>query len=169
MILESGKDMMNLVDHSMDLFRLEDGSYHLQAEKVDLAGIITQSVRELSPLIHRRNITIRIQMNGRPLGPADKLPFSGEQSLLKAMFRNLIKNALEASPEGQSVRINIRIVEYIEIAIHNEGIVPKAVRDRFFEKICHLRQTRRHGARRFQRFAHGQSSRRPYGNAIRSG
>jgi signal transduction histidine kinase len=62
----------------------------------------------------------------------------GEKSLLENMFSNLIKNAIEASPEGKSVSVGIEIEEkgdsrYLIVDIHNLSTVPDEIRDKFFE------------------------------------
>jgi signal transduction histidine kinase len=62
----------------------------------------------------------------------------GEETLLELMFANLIKNGIEASPVGGSIRISIDTVlesgqAYYLIDIHNRGIVPMDIRERFFD------------------------------------
>ena len=52
-----------------------------------------------------------------------------------------MKNALEASPEGGEVRVTLHHVsdadgDCVELAVHNAGEVPAAVRERFFEKYA---------------------------------
>ena len=62
----------------------------------------------------------------------------GEEALLEIMFANLIKNAIEASPQGGPVSISIttdisRGQTYHLIDIHNMGAIPMDVREIFFE------------------------------------
>jgi hypothetical protein len=57
------------------------------------------------------------------------------------MFANLLKNAVEASPPGGKVTITFRDNPCeedapAEISIHNEGAVPAAIRERFFQKFA---------------------------------
>lgn len=56
--------------------------------------------------------------------------------LLYPMLANLIKNAVEASPEGDRITISLTNGDSAVISIHNKGTVPEDVRDRFFEKYA---------------------------------
>ncbi|MBT7891435.1 MAG: ATP-binding protein, partial [Deltaproteobacteria bacterium] len=52
-----------------------------------------------------------------------------------SMLANLIKNAVEASPEGESISINVDKKESAIVSIHNKGVVPEEIGDKFFEKF----------------------------------
>ncbi|MBF0426861.1 MAG: ATP-binding protein, partial [Magnetococcales bacterium] len=53
------------------------------------------------------------------------------------LFGNLIKNALEASPEGGCVTITLaREGGWGVVGIHNQGCVPSPIREKFFEKFA---------------------------------
>jgi signal transduction histidine kinase len=60
----------------------------------------------------------------------------GEGLLCYSMLSNLVKNALEASPEGGVVTIGLCTGAQPEVTVHNMGAVPEAIRDRFFEKYA---------------------------------
>jgi len=55
------------------------------------------------------------------------------------MFANLMKNSIEASPEGETISVSIDTVErpgqmrFHVIDIHNMGVVPMDIREKFFE------------------------------------
>jgi signal transduction histidine kinase len=50
------------------------------------------------------------------------------------MMANLIKNAAEASSEGEQITISLKNSDFAEIRIHNKGSVPEEIRDTFFDK-----------------------------------
>jgi CheY-like chemotaxis protein len=59
----------------------------------------------------------------------------GEELLCYSMLGNLVKNAIEASPEGGTVDLSIgRTDGEAIVRVHNAGAVPEAIRSRFFEK-----------------------------------
>jgi signal transduction histidine kinase len=58
----------------------------------------------------------------------------GAHPLLYSMLCNLIKNAIEASPEGGSVALSITREDGVRLEIRNRGAVPAEIRPRFFEK-----------------------------------
>src|SRR5262249_4542477 len=60
-----------------------------------------------------------------------------EELLCYSLLANLLKNAVEASSEGATVAVTFgRQLEGVLIDIHNDGAVPAAIRDRFFEKYA---------------------------------
>src|SRR6185295_20378975 len=68
----------------------------------------------------------------------------GEELLCYSMLGNLVKNAIEASPEGGEVTLSIdedaSIIHSdgtqgaLLVAVHNVGEIPDAVKANFFEK-----------------------------------
>ena len=54
--------------------------------------------------------------------------------MLFSLFANLVKNAIEASPEAEHITIFLDKRETAMISIHNQGAVPKEIRDKFFDK-----------------------------------
>jgi signal transduction histidine kinase len=50
------------------------------------------------------------------------------------MLVNLIKNALEASPDDTDVLVSVEKDAAVHIVIENSGEVPPDIRDRFFDK-----------------------------------
>jgi CheY-like chemotaxis protein len=58
------------------------------------------------------------------------------------MLGNLMKNAIEASPEGGTVTVSIEGPrDVIMVRLHNAGAVPEAIRDSFFEKYHSVGKT----------------------------
>ena len=50
------------------------------------------------------------------------------------MLSNLVKNALEASPDGGRVSVVLRAGTTLDVVIANAGAVPVSIRGNFFEK-----------------------------------
>jgi len=62
------------------------------------------------------------------------LAFS-EEFLIEDMLMNLVKNAVEASPKGSEVMISCQTEwDTVRFDIHNKGVAPESIRDRFFDK-----------------------------------
>jgi signal transduction histidine kinase len=77
-------------------------------------------------------------MFGRQIDLKDEFLIAGEETLLETMFTNLIKNAIEASPEGGTVTVSMNTIEmqgqpFHLIDIHNLGVIPMDIRENFFE------------------------------------
>ena len=62
----------------------------------------------------------------------------GDEDFLEMMFANLIKNAIDASPENVDVSVSVDLKKrngksFHVIDVHNLGIVPQDIRGKFFE------------------------------------
>ncbi|MDH5682818.1 MAG: ATP-binding protein, partial [Spirochaetota bacterium] len=75
-------------------------------------------------------------LNGEPIDNNLGYSIQGEGIHLGNLFGNLIKNAIEASPDKSKITININSnhKDYHEITIHNLGVVPEIIRESFFER-----------------------------------
>lgn len=125
--------VLSMVNLSLDLFRMEEGTYRLRAQAVDLAALAHTVRREL--LAHARSKGVRLALDL----PDEPVYAQGEDLLCYAILANLLKNALEASPEGAEVKLTLRRQfdgngDCVALDIHNEGEVPPQARERFFEK-----------------------------------
>jgi PAS domain S-box-containing protein len=135
MIKEAGLKMLGMINLSLDLYKMETGTYALDPRPVDLAGVLGSVVRDLGPYIRGRQLEVVFETDGREglVGPMIVL---GETLLYVSLFSNLLKNAVEASPHGGTVQVSLVGRDRVWAAIHNAGTVPEAVRDRFFEKYA---------------------------------
>ena len=127
--------VLSMVNLSLDLFRMEEGTYRLRAQAVDLGALVHTVTRELQAHARSKNLRTVLQLPGTPLYA------QGEELLCYSTVANLLKNALEASPEGGEVRVTLRRVDdangdCVALEVHNAGEVPEAVRERFFEKYA---------------------------------
>ncbi|MDM8535441.1 ATP-binding protein, partial [Desulfobacterales bacterium HSG17] len=82
----------------------------------------------------RKELKIKIIFNGKTPENQKKFLIMGEELLCYSMLGNLIKNALEASPERETVTIMLNNEKDCVIRIHNKGSVPKDIHDNFFDK-----------------------------------
>jgi signal transduction histidine kinase len=51
------------------------------------------------------------------------------------MISNLVVNAIEASSKGEPVQLRVDTASPLSVSIVNNGTVPVAIRERFFEKF----------------------------------
>lgn len=121
MIEHSGYRILEMVNRSLDLFRMEQGSYTIRAARIDVADIAKRAASELETKY------VSCEVRGRGFA-------RGEELLTYSMLANLIKNAVEASPVGGTVRIVVEDGEQISIRVTNSGAVPAELREHFFDK-----------------------------------
>jgi signal transduction histidine kinase len=131
----AGYRMLNMINQSLDLYRMERGVYELTPAQVDVLPILDNIAGELHGVIEAQDQSLDIAVRGAPRQPGDAFTVRGEEMLLYTMFSNLIKNALEASPRGGRVSIALAEGPTMDVAIANAGAVPLAIRPTFFEKF----------------------------------
>lgn len=133
MVEHAAKRVLSMVNLSLDLFRMEEGSYRLRPQAVDLAALVVTVARELAGHADSKQVAVRHDL------PAVAIPARGEELLCYSILANLMKNAVEASPEGAAVTVTLEApaaIDGVVLRIHNRGAVPQALRERFFQKYA---------------------------------
>ncbi|MBE7369247.1 response regulator [Ramlibacter pallidus] len=133
MVERAALRVLSMVNLSLDLYRMEEGTYRLRAQAVDLAGLVQTVSRELQAHTRSKNLRLVLDL------PAEPLYAQGEELLCYSTLANVLKNALEASPEGAEVRVTLRRYrehgeDAVVLEIHNRGEVPAEIRESFFAK-----------------------------------
>ncbi|BBD07396.1 hybrid sensor histidine kinase/response regulator [Desulfovibrio ferrophilus] len=131
---ESGLSMLSMINFSLDLFKMEQGTYTLQPEPVDLVLLAKRVFRELNELAGSREAKLSLEMDGTPPGEGVVFEVMGEELLVYSMLGNLVRNALEASAVGDDVVVRLESADPARMVIHNPRAVPSEIRDRFFDK-----------------------------------
>ncbi|MFW6005562.1 MAG: MASE3 domain-containing protein [Desulfonatronovibrionaceae bacterium] len=133
-IEQSGWKMLNMINLSLDMFKMETGSYEYQPGDVNLLGVIRQLIAENSSQLKSKSINPVVLLQGAFVEHEKSLMISAEERLLYTMLANLFANALEASPGGNDVTLDITLEDQVCLRIINKGAVPEAVRGNFFDK-----------------------------------
>ncbi|MBU1002397.1 MAG: PAS domain S-box protein [Proteobacteria bacterium] len=131
----SGHRMLEMINRSLDLYKMERGTYRMERKNVELIAVILRVLRELNSQILAKSVEMEILINGKAAG-ATEFIVSGEELLCHSMLANLLKNAVEASPQGGRITISMVGNGTRTIAIHNAGAVPNEIREIFFEKFA---------------------------------
>jgi len=133
-IEKSGYQALNMVNLSLDLFKMEKGSYAFTPTPVDLAEIIRKIFLDVEDMASIKKTGLKIEIKNRLPEKVDSFSVYGEEILCYSMFANLIKNAVEASPDKKDVTVILKAGNTPTIHIHNSGTVPEEIIDHFFEK-----------------------------------
>ena len=132
---ESGYTMLDMVNRSLDIYRIETGSYRLEPERVDLLAVLEDVVKEAPAAGSGR---ARVSITDSREDRTELLLACGERLLCHSLFSNLVRNALEASSPDGAVTIELASREPSRecvVTVTNEGSVPEGIRDRFFDKL----------------------------------
>ena len=126
----AGYRILSMVNLSLDLFRMEQGTYQFRPQAIDLAEVVHKVAADLESQAASKNVALVLRQSGRSAARAEEL-------LSYSMLANLVKNAIEAEPEGGAVAVTVEGAgPRISVHVHNSGVVPEAVRGRFFEKYA---------------------------------
>ncbi len=126
--------MLKIMNSSINLIKMERGEYQIQPEAVDLLKSLSQIKNEMKGLMRTKHLNLDILVNNRIPEPLDVFIVEGEEILFYTMLTNVIKNAVEASPDHETVYVSLQDNDKFSINIHNKGMVPEQIRDRFFDK-----------------------------------
>jgi len=129
-IERAGYRILNMVNLSLDLFRMEQGSYEYRPLPVDLAEAARRVAADLEGQAASKGVAVQVRAEGARTA-------HGEALLCYSMLANLIKNAIEAAPDDGAVSVTIEgRGDTLLVHVHNAGAVPEAVRERFFQKYA---------------------------------
>lgn len=132
-IEHAGFRMLNMINFSLDLFKIEQGIYVLEPAPVLIPQVIENIKMEMESLIASKQLLFQIKIQENKGG----LTASGEELLCYSMLANIVKNALEASSRNGVVSVTIGRIEnqFIFIKVHNQLTVPVEIRKNFFGKF----------------------------------
>ncbi len=96
---------------------IEAGSVEIKAGKIEVIGMLHEIIQDLHFKSKRKTLTIQKvqEIDG-------EFYFLTDPNLLRAIILNLVGNAIEFSPQGASIKINLQIDdEYIVFTIVDQG------------------------------------------------
>ena len=129
----SGRNMLKMIDMSLDLYRVEIGQLEYTPISIDAVSAIKLLIKQNQLVISKKQLTIDLGFEQTQTFPDQRFIIQSEERLLITLLSNLFKNAIEASPEGETIHFYFNY-DPKTIAIENKGTVPEIIRDRFFEK-----------------------------------
>lgn len=140
-VTEAGYRMLGMINRSLDLYKMETGSYLFQAQAVNLLPLFNKLCEEMHAVFPDH--PVHLTLAGRIPERESAFTVEGEELLCYSLFGNLLRNALEASPAGEAVTVS----PHAEgargvVSIRNAGEVPAAIRTRFFEKYMTYGKTK---------------------------
>jgi two-component system sensor histidine kinase GlrK len=115
-IAQESHRLIDMVNSSLDLSKMEAGMMDYHLEKAYLSPLIEKVIHEMGPLVETKRIKLETEIQSTlPLVTMD-------QARILQALRNLIGNALKATPEGGRVGISaIPVEQGIQVAIKDTG------------------------------------------------
>jgi CheY-like chemotaxis protein len=134
LVEQTAQQVMDMVNLSGELYKMETGNFKLKAVPVNVGDILHRIVDLSRSSFFDKGLTIEVDTD-TPVGT--ELPQAvGEANLSYSLFQNLIKNACEAASPGTRVVVALRDENPLRVVISNSGVVPMALRERFFDKFA---------------------------------
>lgn len=129
-----GRKALMMIGLSLDLYKIEAGTYDYQPVPVDLMKVVREVARNLESHIRTKRLELAVLLNGEPDDGQASLTFPANPLLLEAMVSNLLLNALEAAPDATQIRLEASGNGRAVMALTNRGAVPADIRETFFDK-----------------------------------
>ena len=131
---QSAHRLLKMVNLSLDIFKMEEGTYAFTPEDLNILRVIQNVVHDLDGVIRATQVGVEVFVSNAPVRPGDCLIMRGEEVLCHSMMSNLIKNAVEASASGDVVTVRCHQNREITISVHNPAPVPEEIQATFFDK-----------------------------------
>lgn len=130
---ETALQLLDMINLSSELFKIETGRFELDAKPVNIGSILRRIVEISRTTFSEKHLIIAIGTD-TPDGEAEPKAL-GEAMFCYSLFQNLVKNACEAAPEKSQVTVSLIDETPLRIEIQNKGAVPAEIRERFFDKF----------------------------------
>ncbi len=140
--LASNADLRQLVETLLLVARFESGESSSLRENVDVPTEIRRVVQELRPIADVKHVSLTIPANHVPRQERTVSVIADPTEVRRAVS-NLVANAVEASPEGSSVRVRSEQSDGdLRIIVEDEGYgVPEEQRSRLFLRFAPGKRT----------------------------
>lgn len=137
-INSEGERLSRLVADMLVLARADAGGYPLRPVDLYLDDIVAECRRAVDVLAVERGVTVRS-------GSTPEVPFRGDEDLLRQLILNVLQNAVQHTPSGGLVSIDVALErERISIRVADGGSgIPPADRERIFDRFVQLDAARR--------------------------
>jgi heavy metal sensor kinase len=127
-----------LVEDMLVLARADAGGYPLRPVDLYLDEVVAECRRAVDVLATERGVTIRS-------AESPEIPFRGDEDLLRRLVVNILQNAVQHTPAGGSVAIDIRRdPDAVKIRVKDQGPgIPAVDQRRIFDRFVQLDAARR--------------------------
>lgn len=130
--------LVRMVDALTDLARLQAGNVPLRVERIDLSALVGAVLDRLAVIAQSKGIAFE-------RGIAPGIGVQGDGDRLVQALTNLVSNALEHSPAGSTVRVELERAPgggvLLRVIDHGVGI-PPAEQARIFERFYQVDKSR---------------------------
>jgi signal transduction histidine kinase len=111
------QSLEELIEHWLDLSRIENGTLVQKKEPLRLSDVITRSAEEMMPICKEKGIFLEVNV------PENLFQIVGDEESLVRVFINIIGNATKYTPKGGKISVSARNGEYyVTVDISDTGV-----------------------------------------------
>ncbi len=153
MLTQSNRELLGLVNVLLEVYKYESGRQKLILDTVDLTDLATGIVQELTALANNREQTLQLALD--PVAGPGGFKVRGDKQELKRVLVNLTGNAINFTPKGGDIRVDLRLIPkagktWVEVCVTDNG---RGIPARDISQL-------------FQRFSQGTSKQRSSGSGL---
>jgi len=153
MLTQSNRELLGLVNVLLEVYKYESGRQKLILDTVDLADLAAGIVQELTALASNREQALQLALD--PVAGPGGFKVRGDKQELKRVLVNLTGNAINFTPKGGNIRVDVRLVPkagkaWVEVCVTDNG---RGIPARDISQL-------------FQRFSQGTSKQRSSGSGL---
>ncbi len=136
LIHRSAKKLNRLANQLLDISRIESGKMKLKVYEQDIIPVIKELIASFLPFAEKKQITLKFDSEYQ------KIPLFFDRDKVEKILNNLLSNALKFTPQGGSVKVNLKSEgnendkEFIRISVTDNGIgIPKEQLSKIFDRF----------------------------------
>ncbi|MDH5772301.1 MAG: response regulator [Rhodospirillaceae bacterium] len=128
-ILRSGEHLLDLINDTLDLAKIEAGMAEIKLESVSIAGLINECIELVSPLANKRSVSVSTNAKD-----ADFAHVLADETRLKQVLINLFSNGIKYNNESGKLDITVKQSggDWIRVEITDTG---HGIAEENFEKV----------------------------------
>jgi signal transduction histidine kinase len=131
-ISRSTTDLTMIVEDYLNISRIEQGRMQYNFVSIDIADIVNDVIKEVSPTVHHAGLTLNLNYD-----TSQKYIVSVDQGKIKQVIFNIIDNSIKYTPKGSiNVSITKTTNKKVLISIKDTGVgIKSGVIPQLFKKF----------------------------------
>ncbi len=130
MMKHSGEELLEVVDHILDLTKYQSGMVQLDIHKLDLKNIFETTISQLEDHFKSQQCKWKLEW------PEDTPWVYGDEKELKHLVLDLLENALKFSPGGEIIISSQKTGDMLKVCVRDTGIgIDEKEQETIFEEF----------------------------------